>query len=124
MHGALLQVSTRYPLEFAVRDDVVNDKSAELLRDISQLMTENESMRLSIEGHTDDQGASAENARLSVNRAQAVAKHLSELGIDGTRLVAHGFGATLPLEDNSSDEGRARNRRVQFLVIPDVRTLG
>ena len=88
------------------------------------MLKEKPEMRLSIEGHTDDQGASAENARLSVNRAQAVAKHLSELGIDGTRLVAHGFGATLPLEDNSSDEGRARNRRVQFLVIPDVRTLG
>mgnify|MGYP001476957987 CR=1 FL=1 len=44
----------------------------------------------------------------------------ASLGVESGRLVAHGFGATLPLEDNTTDEGRARNRRVQFLVIPDV----
>ena len=119
---AISEVSTRYPLEFARRDDCLSDKATALLKDLALLLGERENVRLSIEGHTDDRGEAADNGRLSVARAQAVAKFLAMQGIDSTRLVAHGFGATLPLDDNATDEGRARNRRVQFLVIPDVQS--
>jgi len=118
---AISEVNTKYPLEFEQRSASIDDKGGDLLRELAGLMTEKSEMRLSIEGHTDEIGDPQENARLSVNRAQAVSKTLTNMGIDPGRLVAHGFGATLPLADNSSEEGRARNRRVQFLVIPDVK---
>lgn len=117
---AISEVGTRYPLEFAIRDDAITDKAAELLADVAKLLTEHETLRLSIEGHTDDRGEPNDNGKLSVRRAQSVLRHLESIGIDSKRLVAHGFGSTLPLEENGTDEGRARNRRVQFLVIPDV----
>lgn len=65
-------------------------------------------------------GEPTENAKLSAKRAHKVCLALQELGVSSSRLVAHGFGATLPIEDNATPEGRAKNRRVQFLVIPDV----
>ena len=65
-------------------------------------------------------GDPAENAKLSAQRAQKICAVLQQMGVSANRLVAHGFGATLPLADNGTPEGRAKNRRVQFLVIPDV----
>ena len=64
--------------------------------------------------------SASEHVPLSVARAEAVAGFLGEQGVDPRRLVTHGFGAALPLKDNATDDGRARNRRVQFLVMPDV----
>lgn len=118
---AISEVSTQYPLEFARSTVELSERVAELLGDVAALLREDAALRLSIEGHADDRGDAQENAKLSVGRAQAVQKYLGGLGVETSRLVAHGFGATLPLEDNASEEGRARNRRVQFLVIPDVR---
>ena len=118
---AISEVSTKYPLEFAPKTLELSERVTELLGDVAALLRDDAALRLSIEGHADDRGDAQENAKLSVGRAQAVQKYLGSLGVESSRLVAHGFGATLPLEDNASEEGRARNRRVQFLVIPDVR---
>ena len=115
------EVATRYPVEFARAATEISERVAELLADVALLLRGDAALRLSIEGHADDRGETHVNAKLSVSRAQAVSKHLQGLGVEASRLVAHGFGATLPLEDNRTEEGRARNRRVQFLVIPDVR---
>ena len=50
----------------------------------------------------------------------AVVSHLTELGVEQKRLIPHGFGDAFPCDDNSTDAGRQRNRRVGFLVMPDV----
>jgi len=117
---AISEVGSRYGCEFAAKATNVSDHALELLREIATLCRENRTLRLSVEGHTDDRGEPAENAKLSVSRAQSVCRALESLGIDVNRMVPHGFGATLPLSDNTSEDGRQRNRRVQFLVIPDV----
>lgn len=71
---------------------------------------------LRIEVHTDSQGASAMNQALSEKRALSVAKALVKKGIDCKRLIAAGFGSTKPIADNNTAEGRAANRRTEFVV--------
>jgi outer membrane protein OmpA-like peptidoglycan-associated protein len=117
---AISELCTRTPVEFASRDSVLSETGETVTKEVADLLNGAPRLRVSIEGHTDDRGDAQQNAMLSVMRAQAVSKHLQSLGIDSSRLVAHGFGSTLPLLDNTSEENRARNRRVQFLVIPDV----
>ena len=73
--------------------------------------------RIEIGGHTDAQGADAYNLDLSARRAEAVLRFLVAGGVDPKRLVAKGFGESRPIADNATDEGRQRNRRVEFLVI-------
>jgi outer membrane protein OmpA-like peptidoglycan-associated protein len=73
--------------------------------------------KVSIEGHTDDQGAPAYNKRLSKDRAAAVVKWLVQHGIDKARLDAKGFGMERPLDTNSTEDGRALNRRVELHIV-------
>ncbi|NHZ91262.1 OmpA family protein [Massilia sp. CCM 8733] len=85
--------------------------------EIAALMKKETALRLSIEGHTDNLGDKARNATLSRERAQAVVQSLLGDGIDGARLVAAGHGADKPLTDNGSEEGRAKNRRVELVKV-------
>jgi len=71
---------------------------------------------VSIEGHTDSQGADAYNLNLSEQRAQAVVTYLIDQGVDGTRLSSIGYGESAPIGDNDTPEGRAQNRRIEFNV--------
>lgn len=71
---------------------------------------------ISIEGHTDSQGADAANLALSKRRAEAVRRTLEDAGLPSARLSAGGRGETAPVADNDSAEGRARNRRVEIIV--------
>ena len=68
-----------------------------------------------MEGHTDNQGSAAANQALSEKRAQAVVAWLTAHGIPATRLSAKGFGQTKPLIDNGTEDGRAKNRRVELV---------
>ena len=82
-----------------------------------QLMTENPTLKLQINGHTDNTGQPATNLKLSSNRAKAVVDYLVGKGIDIKRLVYKGFGETKPVADNKTEAGRAQNRRTEFVVI-------
>jgi outer membrane protein OmpA-like peptidoglycan-associated protein len=77
------------------------------------------SRKLLLVGHTDDTGSSRFNAELSERRAKAVAKFLSEHGISLDSLYFQGAGESYPIADNSTEEGRARNRRVEFVELSD-----
>ena len=70
-----------------------------------------------MQGHTDDRGPRALNVRLSQARAEAVRKALIQRGIAAARLSAKGYGPNVPIGDNATDEGRQKNRRVQFTRI-------
>ncbi|MEL7363998.1 MAG: OmpA family protein, partial [Bacteroidota bacterium] len=71
---------------------------------------------ITVEGHTDNTGDQATNDALSQERAQAVAGYLAEQGVDVSRIAAVGYGDARPIATNSTDEGRAANRRVAFRV--------
>ncbi|MBP6392594.1 MAG: OmpA family protein, partial [Flavobacteriales bacterium] len=81
------------------------------------LLTDYPHMRIEIHAHTDDQGSDAYNIRLSNDRAKAVVDHLIKEKVDTDRLTWKGYGKSRPVADNATEEGRARNRRVEFTVL-------
>lgn len=74
-------------------------------------------MNIEIGGHTDGKGSEAYNLRLSENRAKAVVDYLVSKGVDPKRLKYKGYGKTMPVDSNDTEEGRAKNRRVEFKII-------
>ena len=84
---------------------------------IVTLMNENPDLKFSVEGHTDSTGNPASNQTLSEARSQAIVDKLVESGIARERLSATGKGQSNPIADNSTDEGRAKNRRVEFVKL-------
>ncbi|MEM9930191.1 MAG: OmpA family protein, partial [Bacteroidota bacterium] len=88
----------------------------ELLR-LTQLLQTYPDLRIEITGHTDNVGQPSDNLRLSEARAQAVYNYIVEAGIATDRLSYQGFGEEKPIADNDTEEGRARNRRTEFVVV-------
>jgi outer membrane protein OmpA-like peptidoglycan-associated protein len=84
---------------------------------VVQLLQENPTVRIQIEGYTDNVGTPADNQKLSENRAKAVVSYLNSKGIALTRLIAKGFGANQPIAPNTTEQGRAQNRRTELKVI-------
>ncbi len=82
------------------------------------VLKEHTSVRVQIEGHTDNAGPAEQNRTLSQQRADAVRQYMIDKGIDGSRLTAVGFGPDKPIADNKTAEGRAKNRRVEFTRLP------
>jgi outer membrane protein OmpA-like peptidoglycan-associated protein/tetratricopeptide (TPR) repeat protein len=82
-----------------------------------QLLNENATVKIQIEGHTDNIGKASDNLKLSQNRAKAVVTYLTKKGIAANRLIAKGFGATKPVTENKTEEGRAQNRRTEVKVV-------
>ena len=74
-------------------------------------------MKLRIEGHTDDSGNEEHNLELSEQRAKTVLSYFLGQGISSGRLSSEGYGATVPIADNGTEEGRAANRRVAFVGV-------
>ena len=87
------------------------------LNKLYTFMALNPEVTIMICGHTDDVGSEEYNMTLSDNRARSVYHYLIDLGIDASRLQYQGFGKTQPSSDNSTEEGRARNRRTEVLVL-------
>lgn len=89
-----------------------------IVEEIADVMAKNPKLALvEIQGHTDNTGAAPYNERLSQERAEAVKEALMRLGIEGSRLTAKGYGQDKPLLPNVSDANRARNRRVQLMIL-------
>lgn len=76
---------------------------------------------IEVVGHTDDVGDDAYNQKLSEQRATAVRDYLVAAGIDGSKIVTVGMGEGMPVASNTTDEGRAENRRVDVLVLGRVK---
>ena len=103
-----------YGIRFETAKATITPDSEQTLQQIVILMQQSPDLNLRVEGHTDNVGAAAMNQSLSEKRAQAVVTWLSSHGVDPSRLKAQGFGATKPVADNTSEAGRAKNRRVEL----------
>lgn len=98
------------------RYDIQPESEVELDK-VVEFLKENSTVKIQLEGHTDNVGAAADNQKLSSARAYSVVNYLVRKGIKGTRLVAKGFGATKPVADNKTEEGRAQNRRTELRIL-------
>ena len=106
-----------YGIYFDSDSSTPTAESGATLQHILDLLTAAPTLRLEIEGHTDDTGAAAHNQQLSEQRAMSVRSWLVSHGISGNRLESHGYGATRPVPDNKTPEGKAKNRRVELVKI-------
>ena len=103
---------------FDVNSDKIKQQSYGVLKDIANVLTENGSINVKIVGHTDSDGNAADNLSLSKRRAEAVkAALVKDFGIDASRLQTDGKGASDPITSNATAEGKANNRRVEFLKL-------
>ena len=96
--------------------DLKPESQAELDR-LVQFLQDNPTVKIQIEGHTDNIGATPDNQKLSENRAKSVVGYLKSKGIKLERLLTKGFGASKPIADNKTEEGRAQNRRTELKVV-------
>jgi outer membrane protein OmpA-like peptidoglycan-associated protein len=109
---------------FVINNIYYNTNSADLklesrivLESFANYLKENPEMNIEIQGHTDNVGKEKDNEALSSNRAHSVKWMLEELGVDGKRITAKGYGSTKPIADNTTDAGKAKNRRTEFLIV-------
>ncbi|MCM1034794.1 MAG: OmpA family protein [Paludibacter sp.] len=104
-------------LFFASNQTRILPESEGALTDLYRFLAENPTVRIRIVGHTDSVGSDADNQRLSEGRANAVKADVVERGIDAARIETEGKGESAPIADNATEEGRAKNRRVEFVVL-------
>ena len=96
----------------------IQQRSHSLLDEIAQVIIANPKLKkVRVEGHTDNVGSDSGNLRLSQNRAESVRQYLVSAGVSTDRLDARGFGETYPLVSNDTADGRAKNRRVEFIIV-------
>jgi outer membrane protein OmpA-like peptidoglycan-associated protein len=105
---------------FETNSAEINPNSNEDLIRLVRFMTENPMIMAEISAHTDDIGSDAYNLNLSLKRAQSVVDFLISKGINVNRLKSKGYGESIPLVPNTSDENRAKNRRVEFKIIENT----
>ena len=107
-----------YGINFDTASSVIKPDSGPAIDEIIKLLTNNPALKVGIVGHTDMVGDATSNMRLSQARAQSVITDLvSRHGIAAARLVAFGAGPWAPLTSNKTDDGRAKNRRVELVEI-------
>ena len=115
-----IEVGESYPINdinFATDSYMLNNQVMNILNEFIAFLKENKSIQLAIYGHTDNVGESEANLELSTKRAEAVKNYLILEGIDPARLQSKGFGESNPIADNSTEEGRAKNRRTEFVIL-------
>jgi outer membrane protein OmpA-like peptidoglycan-associated protein len=104
-----------YGIEFDTGKATLKPQSEKVLGDVLSLLQAQPDWKMKIEGHTDSTGTKAGNQTLSQQRAAAVVAWLTQNGIARSRLTPAGLGDTKPIADNSTEQGRARNRRVELV---------
>lgn len=102
---------------FATGESEILQQSYRELVLLCNLLKKHPTMHIELRGHTDSQGTADYNQRLSEQRAKAVADHLVSHGIERKRITWTGFGESLPVSSNDSEEGRQKNRRVEYRII-------
>ncbi|NOZ01411.1 MAG: OmpA family protein [Deltaproteobacteria bacterium] len=103
---------------FETNKAVIKPESFGLLKDVAKVIKDNPQLtKIRVDGHTDNVNTDAYNLRLSRRRAKAVRDFLVKQGVSRKRLSIKGFGESKPIADNATEEGKAKNRRVEFVII-------
>lgn len=104
-------------IRFDVGKATLKPESMGIINEMVEMMQDHPDLKFSIEGHTDSDGDEAGNLKLSEERAETVKNTIIQLGISSDRLSTKGFGESTPMDTNSTPEGKANNRRVEFVKI-------
>jgi outer membrane protein OmpA-like peptidoglycan-associated protein len=115
-----LKVGKTFPLNdinFSTNAYNLNDTSKAIINEFIEFLKENPTVKIAINGHTDNINDNSSNLILSENRAKSVYEYVIQQGIDKNRLSYKGFGESQPIASNDKPEGRAKNRRTEFLII-------
>ncbi len=104
-------------IEFEVDSSTITQKGIETIKKIYIILKKYPDTKLEIDGYTDSDGDAQYNLKLSQERVDAVKKALVEFGLDGNRFTTKGYGESKPLVPNNSAENKAKNRRVEFILI-------
>jgi OOP family OmpA-OmpF porin len=102
-------------INFETAKSIIKPESQAIIDQLTEMLKQNPSLNISIEGHTDNVGGDKINLPLSEARAKSVMNALIAKGIVASRLKAKGWGQSKPIGDNNTDEGRAKNRRVEIV---------
>ena len=106
-----------YGIHFATGQATIEPDSEQTLNEIVKLLAGSPALKLRVEGYTDNIGQAAANQALSDRRARAVMAWLTGHGVDASRLAAKGLGQADPVGENATEDGRARNRRVELVKM-------
>jgi outer membrane protein OmpA-like peptidoglycan-associated protein len=105
-------------IEFETDSDVLLPKSYPILDEVVKVMKDNPHIKLvEIQGHTDSDGEDGKNLLLSENRAKSCKAYIVSRGIEEKRMHPRGFGETAPVVSNDTEEGKQKNRRVEFRIV-------
>jgi OOP family OmpA-OmpF porin len=111
-----IEIHEKIQFELAKAD--IKAESHDLLNEIVQVIKDNPHIKkIAIEGHASSDGNDAFNMKLSDDRSKSVMKYFVDHGIEANKLTAKGFGETKPIGDNETEEGREKNRRVEFNIV-------
>jgi outer membrane protein OmpA-like peptidoglycan-associated protein len=102
-------------INFDTGKSIIRDESKPIIEQIVQMMKSNPDLKIGVEGHTDNVGTPASNKTLSEARAKSVVSAIVSQGIAADRLSPSGYGQDKPIADNNTEEGRAKNRRVELV---------
>ena len=104
-------------INFETGKAAIKPESEEIINQVADMLKSNPILKVNIEGHTDNVGTAIANKTLSESRAKAVVAALTAKGIDKARLSSKGWGTEKPIADNGTDEGKAKNRRVEIVKM-------
>jgi len=102
-------------INFDSGKSTIKKESFPVVEQIIEMMNQAPEIKISVEGHTDSEGKNESNLKLSEARAKAVVEAIVNAGIDKSRLSSTGYGEEKPIADNSTTEGKAKNRRVELI---------
>ena len=113
------KIEIKEKIQFDFNKATIKEVSFPLLAEVAQVIKDHPEIRkVSIEGHASSEGSDQYNLDLSDKRSKSVMEHLvTKGGVEAERLTARGFGETVPISTNDSEEGREKNRRVEFNIV-------
>lgn len=104
-------------LHYESNSSEISERSKVILDDFAEYLLQDSKVKIAIHGHTDNVGAAGENLALSTDRAFSVRTYLESKGVASSRMLFKGFGGQKPIASNANENGRAKNRRTEFVIL-------
>ncbi|RFA31188.1 cell envelope biogenesis protein OmpA [Alkalilimnicola ehrlichii] len=117
-HGDNITLNMPGNITFGFDEASIQPSFTEVLDSVALVLQRYEKTIIEVAGHTDSTGSAAYNQGLSERRANAVANHLANQGVDTRRIISRGYGQNHPIANNNTEQGRAQNRRVELTLVP------